>query len=70
MFTGLGELLLARLGEQVLARLRERVVRRALDTPLDTAGTGRLRRPGPAHRGDITVISEAVRSAMPAVAPR
>ena len=68
MFTGLGELLLARLGEQVLARLRERVVRRALDTPLDTverSGTGDLvQRTG----GDITVISEGLRSAIPAVA--
>ena len=68
MFTGLGQLLLARLGEQVLARLRERVVRRALDTPLDTverAGTGDLvQRTG----GDITVISEGLRSALPAVA--
>ena len=68
MFTGLGQLLLARLGEQVLARLRERVVRRALDTPLDTverAGTGDLvQRTG----GDITVISEGLRFAIPAVA--
>jgi ATP-binding cassette subfamily C protein len=68
VFTGLGQLLLARLGEQVLARLRERVVRRALDTPLDTverAGTGDLvQRTG----GDITVISEGFRTAIPAVA--
>jgi ATP-binding cassette, subfamily C, bacterial len=68
LFTGLGQLLLARLGEQVLARLRERVVRRALDTPLDTverAGTGDLvQRTG----GDITVISEGLRTAIPAVA--
>ena len=68
MFIGLGELLLARLGEQVLARLREQVVRRALDTPLDTvegSGTGDLvQRTG----GDITVISEGLRGAIPAVA--
>ena len=68
MFIGVGQLLLARLGEQVLARLRERVVRRALDTPLDTverAGTGDLvQRTG----GDITVISEGFRTAIPAVA--
>ena len=68
MFTGLGQLLLARLGEQVLARLRERVVRSALDTPLATverAGTGDLvQRTG----GDITVISEGLRFAIPAVA--
>ena len=61
VFTGLGQLLLARLGEQVLARLRERVVRRAMDTPLETverAGTGDLvQRTG----GDITVISEGLR---------
>ena len=67
VFTGLGQLLLARLGEQVLARLRERVVRRALDTPLDTverAGTGDLvQRTG----GDITVISEGHPEALPAV---
>ena len=68
VFTGVGQVLLARLGEQVLARLRERVVRRALDTPLDTverAGTGDLvQRTG----GDITVISEGFRTAIPAVA--
>ena len=67
VFTGLGALLLARLGEQVLAALRERVVRRALDTPLETverAGTGDLvQRTG----GDITVISEGLRGAVPAV---
>ena len=67
VFTGLGQLLLARLGEQVLARLRERVVRRALDTPLETlerSGTGDLvQRTG----GDITVISEGLRGAIPAV---
>ena len=60
-------MLLARLGEQALARLRERVVRRALDTPLETverAGTGDLvQRTG----GDITVISEGLRFAIPAV---
>jgi ATP-binding cassette, subfamily C, bacterial len=68
LFTGLGDLLLARLGEQALARLRERVVRRALDTPLamvERAGTGDLvQRTG----GDITVISEGFRGAIPAVA--
>ena len=66
-FTGLGQLLLGRLGEQVLAQLRERVMRRALDTPLETverAGTGDLvQRTG----GDITVVSEGIRSALPAV---
>ena len=64
-FTGLGQLLLGRLGEQVLAQLRERVIRRALDTPLETverAGTGDLvQRTG----GDITVVSEGIRSALP-----
>jgi ATP-binding cassette subfamily C protein len=67
-FTGLGQILMSRLGEQLLARLRELVVRRALDTPLSTverAGTGDLvQRTG----GDITVISEGIRSALPALA--
>ncbi len=68
IFTGLGQLLLARLGEQLLAQLRERVVRRAMEVPLETverAGTGDLvQRTG----GDITVISEGLRTALPAVA--
>ncbi len=67
-FTGVSQILMSRLGEQVLARLRELVVRRALDTPLGTverAGTGDLvQRTG----GDITVISEGIRSALPALA--
>ncbi|HWJ53874.1 MAG TPA: ABC transporter ATP-binding protein [Propionibacteriaceae bacterium] len=67
-FTGVSQFLMSRLGEQVLARLRELVVRRALDTPLATverAGTGDLvQRTG----GDITVISEGIRSALPALA--
>ena len=67
-FTGVSQFLMSRLGEQVLARLRELVVRRALDTPLSTveqAGTGDLvQRTG----GDITVISEGIRSALPALA--
>ena len=58
---------MARLGEQVLATLRERVVRRALDVPLadvERAGTGDLlQRVG----GDIAVISEGVRRAVPTV---
>ncbi|MBW0091373.1 ABC transporter ATP-binding protein [Pseudonocardia sp. KRD-184] len=57
--------LVARLGEQVLAGLRERVVDRALQVRLadvERAGSGDLlQRVG----GDISVISEAVRQAIP-----
>jgi ATP-binding cassette, subfamily C, bacterial len=67
LFAALGSVLVARLGEQVLADLRERVVRRALDVPLadvERAGTGDLlQRVG----GDIGVISEGVRRAVPTV---
>jgi ATP-binding cassette subfamily C protein len=67
-FTGVGQILMSRLGEELLASLRELVVRRALDTPLGTierAGTGDLvQRTG----GDITVISEGIRTALPALA--
>jgi ATP-binding cassette subfamily C protein len=67
VFAALGAVLVARLGEQVLATLRERVVRRALDVPLadvERAGTGDLlQRVG----GDIAVISEGVRRAVPTV---
>src|SRR5690606_12774378 len=67
VFSALGSVLVARLGEQVLAALRERVVRRALDVPLadvERAGTGDLlQRVG----GDISVISEGVRRAIPTV---
>jgi ATP-binding cassette, subfamily C, bacterial len=67
LLAALGSVLVARLGEQVLAELRERVVRRALDVPLadvERAGTGDLlQRVG----GDIAVISEGVRRAVPTV---
>ncbi len=67
VFAGWGHVLVARLGEGVLARLREQVVRRALETPLpvvERAGSGDLvQRTG----GDVAVISEAVRSALPAL---
>jgi ATP-binding cassette, subfamily C, bacterial len=63
--SGYGRLLTARLGELVLAGLRERVVDRALSVPLgdvERAGTGDLvARVG----GDVGVISEAVRDALP-----
>jgi ATP-binding cassette, subfamily C, bacterial len=67
LLAALGSVLVARLGEQVLADLRESVVRRALDVPLahvERAGTGDLlQRVG----GDIAVISEGVRRALPTV---
>jgi ATP-binding cassette, subfamily C, bacterial len=67
LLAALGSVLVARLGEQVLADLRESVLRRALDVPLahvERAGTGDLlQRVG----GDIAVISEGVRRALPAV---
>ncbi|MGH8896702.1 MAG: ABC transporter ATP-binding protein [Egibacteraceae bacterium] len=63
----LGVTLTARLGETALARLREQVVDRSLEVPLDQierAGTGDLlARVG----GDVTVVSEAVRRALPAL---
>ena len=68
LLTGWGHVLLAGLGETILARLRERVLGRALGTPLATierAGSGDLvQRTG----GDIGVISEGIRTALPAVA--
>jgi ATP-binding cassette, subfamily C, bacterial len=67
LLAALGSVLVARLGEQVLATLRERVVRRALDVPIavvERAGSGDLlQRVG----GDIAVISEGVRRAVPTV---
>jgi ATP-binding cassette subfamily C protein len=67
LLAALGSVLVARLGEQVLATLRERVVGRALDVPLadvERAGTGDLlQRVG----GDIGVISEGIRRAVPTV---
>jgi ATP-binding cassette subfamily C protein len=67
LLAAFGSVLVARLGEQVLADLRERVVRRALDVRLadiERAGSGDLlQRVG----GDIAVISEGVRRAVPTV---
>ncbi|MHA6625990.1 ABC transporter ATP-binding protein [Pseudonocardia sichuanensis] len=67
LLAALGSVLVARLGELVLAELRENVVRRALDVPLadvERAGSGDLlQRVG----GDIAVISEGVRRALPTV---
>jgi ATP-binding cassette, subfamily C, bacterial len=67
VLAALGQVLVAWLGEQMLAGLREQVVRRALDVPLarvERAGTGDLlQRVG----GDIAVISEGIRQAVPAL---
>jgi len=68
VFTGLGELWVARLGETMLATLRERVVRRALGLSLEQverAGSGDL---VARVSGDVSVIAAAVRSAVPALA--
>jgi ATP-binding cassette subfamily C protein len=65
LLSALGSVLVARLGELVLAGMRERVVRRALAVPLadvERAGSGDLlQRVG----GDISVISEGIRQAVP-----
>ncbi|OZM81290.1 multidrug ABC transporter permease [Pseudonocardia sp. MH-G8] len=67
LLAALGSVLVAHLGELVLAALRENVVQRALDVPLadvERAGSGDLlQRVG----GDIAVISEGVRRALPTV---
>lgn len=65
VFSAFGDLLVATLGERVLAGLRERVLGRALDVPLETverAGTGDL---VSRVSGDVDVVSEAVRDALP-----
>ncbi|GAA1280559.1 ABC transporter ATP-binding protein [Pseudonocardia aurantiaca] len=67
VLAALGSALVARLGELVLAGLRERVVRRALDVPVadvERAGSGDLLQ---RVSGDIAVISEGVRRAVPMV---
>jgi ATP-binding cassette subfamily C protein len=67
-FTGLGSNLVARVGERVLARLRERFVDRALRLPLEQverAGSGDLTS---RVTDDVSVIAEAVRDALPALA--
>lgn len=66
--TGLGTNLVARVGERVLARLRERFIDRALRLPLEQverAGSGDLTS---RVTDDVTVIAEAVRDALPALA--
>jgi ATP-binding cassette, subfamily C, bacterial len=66
--TGFGTNLVARVGERVLARLRERFVDRALRLPLEQvelAGSGDLTS---RVTDDVTVIAEAVRDALPALA--
>jgi ATP-binding cassette subfamily C protein len=68
VFMGIGTNLVARVGEQVLARLRERFIDRALRLPLEQveqAGSGDLTS---RVTDDVTVIAEAVRDALPALA--
>ncbi|MFC9974584.1 ABC transporter ATP-binding protein [Spirillospora sp. NPDC127200] len=63
--TAAGLSLMSRLGETVLARLRERFVERALHLPLDQverAGSGDLTA---RVTGDVSLIAEAVRRALP-----
>lgn len=65
LLAALGSVLVARLGEVVLAGLRERVVRRALDVRIadvERAGSGDLLQ---RVSGDISVISEGFRQAVP-----
>lgn len=65
---GLGLSLISRLGETTLARLRERFVERALGLPLERiekAGAGDLTARVTA---DVSLIAEAVRSALPELA--
>lgn len=65
---GIGTNLVARVGERVLARLRERFIDRALRLPLEQvelAGSGDLTS---RVTDDVTVIAEAVRDALPALA--
>jgi ATP-binding cassette, subfamily C, bacterial len=67
-FMAAGTGLVAQLGEKVLARLRERFVDRALHLPLERverAGSGDLTS---RVTDDVTVIAEAVRTALPAMA--
>ena len=68
VLTTLGEILVARLGETMLAGLREQVVDRALSLPLariEQAGSGDL---VARVSGDVAVVADAVRSALPALA--
>ncbi|MGW7531244.1 ABC transporter ATP-binding protein [Amycolatopsis sp. NPDC054798] len=66
--TALGVSMLARLGETMLADLRERFVDRALGLPLEQveqAGSGDLTT---RVTNDVSVVAEAVRQALPALA--
>ncbi|MEU4695658.1 ABC transporter ATP-binding protein [Nonomuraea dietziae] len=66
--TAIGVSLIAKLGEGMLATLRERFVDRALRLPLDQlerAGSGDLTS---RVTGDVSVITNAVRDALPALA--
>ncbi|GGK87485.1 multidrug ABC transporter permease [Sphaerisporangium melleum] len=66
--TALGLSLVSRLGESMLARLRERFVERALRLPLDQverAGSGDL---VARVTGDVSLVAEAVRTALPELA--
>ncbi|WP_036726292.1 ABC transporter ATP-binding protein [Patulibacter minatonensis] len=68
LLTAVGGLLLARLGEALLAELRERVVARSLELPLeelDGAGAGDVLS---RVSGDVAVVSQAIRTVLPAVA--
>ncbi|WP_449066496.1 ABC transporter transmembrane domain-containing protein, partial [Planomonospora algeriensis] len=68
VLTALGVSLIARLGEGMLAALRERFVARALHLPLERverAGSGDLTS---RVTDDVSVITSAVREAMPALA--
>jgi ATP-binding cassette subfamily C protein len=68
VLTTLGEILVARLGETMLAQLREQVVDRALSLPLakiEEAGSGDL---VARVSGDVAVVADAVRTALPALA--
>ena len=68
VLAALGETSVARLGESMLARLRERFVDRALRLPLDEvekAGSGDLTA---RVTGDIAVVAEAARGALPQLA--
>lgn len=65
--SAVGETLVATLGERVLAGLREKVMERALAVPLETieaAGTGDL---VARVSGDVNVVSDAIRDALPAL---
>ncbi|MCX5203542.1 ABC transporter ATP-binding protein/permease [Streptomyces sp. NBC_00237] len=68
VLTGIGVSRIAELGETVLARLRERFVERVLGLPLERvekAGSGDLT---VRVTGDVSLVADAVRSALPELA--